>query len=120
MRKIIPKSFSLKPYFQTKTPTGINIRTTVNYWNRIIQIKHSTMEGKEKEVKETLELPDEIRVSKSDKKVFLYYRKINRYYICVVVKHLNGEGFIITAYKTRQIIEGEKIWTKKITKKLIQ
>ena len=119
MRKVIPKSFSLKPYFQTKSPIGISIRTTINYWRRIIQVKHPTMKGKEKDVKKTLKLPDEIRVSKSDKKVFLYYRKINRHYICVVVKHLNGDGFIITVYKTRRTMEGEKIWTKKITKKII-
>lgn len=70
------------------------------------------MEGMEDQVRETLKSPSAIRVSKTDHNVLLYYRKIEVYYICVVVKRLNGEGFIITAYQTENIKEGEQIWPK--------
>ena len=59
------------------------------------------MKGKEKEVKECLENPDEIRRSKLDKTVYLFYRMINEMrWICVITKRLNSEGFLITAYPT--------------------
>ncbi len=31
---------------------------------------------------------------------------------CVVVKHLEQEGFLITAFPTKGMKEGETIWTK--------
>jgi hypothetical protein len=33
----------------------------MDYWRKIIEIKHPSMAGKEKEVKTTLEKPDEVR-----------------------------------------------------------
>jgi len=41
----------------------------------------------------------------------LYYKKLNGKYCCVVAKHLNGEGFIITTYITNKIKIGEKYET---------
>ncbi len=32
-------------------------------------------------------------------------------FVCVVARHLNGEGFIITAYRTNLIKIGETVWT---------
>lgn len=69
------------------------------------------MKGKEEIVKSTLESPDEIRQSKIDKNVFLYYKKFDRLY-CVVVKHFEKEGFLITAYPTDKVKEGDVIWAK--------
>jgi hypothetical protein len=69
------------------------------------------MSNKEHFVKEILAEPDEVRRSLIDKSVFLYYKKFDRLY-CVVAKHLNDEGFIITAYPTDKIKEGEIVWTK--------
>jgi hypothetical protein len=34
------------------------------------------------------------------------------YYLCIVARHLNGDGFIITAYITDKIKEGEVVWKK--------
>jgi hypothetical protein len=62
---------------------------------------------------ETLENPDEIRVSRSDSKVFLFYKtqRPGRW-TCAVTKRLDGEGFLITTYPTDAIKEGERIWLK--------
>lgn len=70
------------------------------------------MRGLEDQVRKALILPRTIRVSKTDNNVLLYYRKYEAYYICVVVKRLNGSGFIITTYKTENIKEGNQIWPK--------
>ena len=56
-------------------------------------------------------MPDEIRQSKIDKDVFLYYKHYDRLY-CVVVRHAGMEGFLITAYPTDKVKEGDIIWTK--------
>jgi hypothetical protein len=70
------------------------------------------MRGREKEVQEALQRAIEVRRSKSDLNVYLYYNKRDDYLICVVVKHLNGEGFLITAYLTEAIKEGDVIWKR--------
>ena len=59
-------------------------------------------------MKSALENPNEIRVSRKDAKVYLFYRKLNGKYCCVVTKHLNGDGFIVTAYITDRIKIGDK------------
>ena len=98
-------------YFEITTPLRVKIRTTKQYWDYLINIKHKVMEGKKKIVKEVLFDPDEIRKSRTDKDVFLYYKKIDKLY-CVVTKHEGEEGFLITAYPTDKVKEGEVIWIK--------
>ncbi|MCL4428029.1 MAG: DUF4258 domain-containing protein [Deltaproteobacteria bacterium] len=98
-------------YFKVKTPLKVEIRTTRDYWQYIIKVKHPAMEGKEAIVKNTLKAPDEIRQSKIDKEIFLYYKRVDKLY-CVVAKHLNGTGFLITAYPSDKIKEGDSIWKK--------
>lgn len=98
--------------FEVIAKNNLKVRTTKAYWHKIITFKHPSMVGRQDEVQETLKSPLAIRVSKKDPNVLLYYRKIDVYYVCVVVKRLNGEGFIITAYKTENIKEGEQIWPK--------
>ena len=81
-----------------------------------MDIKHPSIKGKEKETQETLKSPDTIRVSNSDKNIFLYYKKYCKNYLCVVVRHKNGDGFIITVYITNKIKEGKQIWKKQKNK----
>ena len=95
-------------YFEVKSFLNKNIKITKDYWDKIIKTKHRIMKDKENLVKETLKNPDEIRISRKDKSVFLYYKKLNGKYCCIVAKHLNGDGFIITAYMTDKIKIGEK------------
>lgn len=105
-----------KIYFKTVSKLKKEIRTTEKYWGIITNIKHPSIKGKETAVKETLKNPNFIRRSKSNKNVYLFYKKQNQYFLCVIVKHLNKHGFIITVYLTTKIIEGELIWP--IKKKL--
>jgi len=50
---------------------------------------------------------------KLDSSVYIYYRRFGEYFICVVAKYLNGDGFIITSYKTDRIKRGEVVWKRK-------
>jgi hypothetical protein len=98
-------------YFEAITPLNVKVRTTRRYWDYIVTIKHRPMKNKEDIVKKTLLEPDEIYRSTIDPDVFLYYRQFDRIY-CVVVKHMGKEGFLITAYPTDNIKEGERTWKK--------
>jgi|SRR3989338_7086527 len=95
-------------YFEVDSYLGKKIRITKQYWNKVIKTKHPLMKDKESIVKGTLITPTELRVSRKDPTVFLYYKKLNGKYSCVVTKSLNGEGFIITAYITDRIKAGKK------------
>ncbi len=97
--------------FEIKTPLDVKVRTTKEYWNYLVNIKHKVIEGKEETVKAVLSEPDTIRRSKIDESVFLYYKQEDKLY-CVVVKHEGTEGFLITAYPTDKVKEGEVIWTR--------
>lgn len=99
-------------YFEAVSLLGKKIRTTSSHWDLIAKIKHPEIHGKENEVKVCLKEPVEIRKSSEDQNVLLFYKEDGKYFLCVVVRHLNGEGFIITAYITDKIKEGELIWRK--------
>ena len=99
-------------YFEVKSKLGVIINVKKSRWNKIITIKHLDMVGKEEYVKETLTDPQEIRVSKRDDSVYLYYKNFGKLFISVIAKHNNGQGFIITTYYTDRIKEGKIVWTK--------
>ena len=99
-------------HLRTVSKLGKNISITKERWDYIITVKHLELKGKEAEVAKTLADPDEIRLSKSDQSTYLYYRKFTRLSLVIVAKHLNGSGFIITAYFTDRIKEGKQIWRK--------
>lgn len=99
--------------FDVLTPLGFRVHVSRSYWEIIVGIKHPLMAGHEKEVKATLENPEEIRRSKTDSAVYLFYKTYHKgKWVCAVSKRLNGEGFFITAYLTDIIKAGEKIWPK--------
>jgi len=102
-----------KLFFEILTPLEFHVRVTESYWKLIVTVKHPIMNGREKQVKEILENPDEIRRSQSDTNVFLFY-KLERHkrWICAITRRLNGDGFLITTYPTNAIKEGERIWPK--------
>ena len=99
--------------FDVITPLGFHVRVTQSYWNIIVSVKHPVMAGHEKDVKEALQHPEEIRQSKEDAAVYLFYKtKRKGRWVCAVSKKMNGEGFLITAYPTDTIKTGEKVWPK--------
>ena len=99
--------------FEVITPLGFTVRVTRAYWELIISIKHPVMSGHESDVKETLADPDEIRVSRGDPAVYLFYKsqRASRWF-CAVAKRLDSKGFLITTYPTDSIKEGEHIWPR--------
>ena len=100
-------------FFEVQTPLGFRVRVTHSYWDLISTIKHPIMAGRENDVMAALENPSEIRVSKNDEAVFLFYQpeRVGRW-VCAVTKRLNGDGFLITTYPTDAIKEGVRIWPK--------
>jgi hypothetical protein len=95
--------------FEVVSSLGKRIRTSSDHWRRIVSTKHPSMGTREDLVKQTLTSPEEVRRSKKDATVHLYYRKSEDAYCCVVAKHLNGDGFVITTYMTNKIKIGEQI-----------
>jgi len=99
--------------FEVTTPLGFKVHVTGTYWEIIVSHKHPIMKHRETQVKDTLENPDEIRRSRTDNNVYLFYKKEKaKRWICSVAKKLNDKGFLITTYPTDTIKEGESIWTK--------
>jgi hypothetical protein len=99
--------------FDVPTPLGFRVRCTRQYWEFIITFKHPAMAGHEDDVKAALQTPGEIRLSKTDVAVYLFYttKRVGRW-VCAVAKRQNGDGFLITAYPTDAVKEGESIWPK--------
>ena len=99
--------------FDVVTPLGLRVHVSRAYWEVIVTVKHPVLQGHEHAVETTLSAPHEVRRSRTDQRVLLFYRSIspNRW-LCAVAKRLNGDGFLITAYPTDTIKEGERVWMR--------
>ena len=99
--------------FEVLTPLGFRVRVTRERWQLITTAKHPVMAGREEVVKATLENPEQIRQSRTDLQVLLFYRAegSNRW-VCAVAKRADDQGFLITAYPTDAIKEGTQVWPK--------
>jgi hypothetical protein len=99
--------------FVVATPLRFTVRVTQAIWDMIVSVKHPAMAGKESDVRRTLEEPEEIRLSKRDQNVYLFYKsqRVGRW-VCAVAKNQDDNGFLITAYPTDAIKEGVRIWPK--------
>jgi hypothetical protein len=78
-------------------------------------LEHSEMAGMEGELERVLQKPTEVRVSRSDDNVRLFYEfyertEIDGKWLCIVVKYLPNDAFVITAYLTDSIKAGETVW----------
>jgi len=99
--------------FEALTPLGFRVRVGRSQWELIIGVKHPAMAGRESDVKEALEKPEEIRLSRSDPAVYLFYSSQRQgRWVCAVTKRLDGEGFLITTYPTDAVKEGMRVWPK--------
>jgi hypothetical protein len=99
--------------FEAETPLGFRVRTTASYWELITIVKHPIMRDRLEDVRQTLVNPDEIHLSKSDTQVYLFYREDGaKRWVCAVTKRVDETGFLITAYRTSAIKEGEVLWQK--------
>ena len=71
------------------------------------------LQGQEEKVKQTLQQPQIVFYSASNDN-YHYYRlysttPVTKKYLLLIVKHLNGEGFIITAFFLREIRKKGKV-----------
>lgn len=100
--------------FEARTPLGWIVRASRRQWLRISTIKHQSMGGKESEVHQALEEPELIRRSRKDRSVYLFYRTLRPgRWICAAAKQVdNDEGFLVTAYPTDAIKQGEIVWRR--------
>jgi hypothetical protein len=99
--------------FEILTPIGFRVRGSRERWKLITTVKHPVMGGGGIRVQSTLESPDEIRQSRTDPKVLLFYKaEAPKRWTCAVVKRTNDEALLVTAYPTDAIKEGVRIWPK--------
>ncbi|HLD07323.1 MAG TPA: hypothetical protein VJC16_07390 [Candidatus Nanoarchaeia archaeon] len=90
--------------FEIGDKTGRKIRLTRTQWKHISH-EHPTVTNIE-EIKETLQKPIRIKPSAYDPLSvagYYWFNKDRKRYLCVSVKYLNGEGFVITAFYMRNI-----------------
>jgi len=93
--------------FEVTDKRGKKIRLTKKQHFHINK-KHPSVANYIEEIKETLQKPDAITESEIDENVRFYYKYYKHLisphkYILVVVKYLNGEGFVITALFEKNI-----------------
>jgi len=100
--------------FEVTDVSGRKIRTTKDYWEKIKTLKHRELKYGVEEVKNTLTKPDEVRRSVTDSTILLYAQAQEKYDILIVaIKVLNGDGFLVTVYQTKEFKKkGEFVWPK--------
>ncbi len=102
----------MSPLFEIQTPIGLGVRCTRAYWEFVVTWKHPVLVGREAEVAQTLAAPDEVRLSRIDPTVLLFYKESGLRWLCVVVRREDGSGFLVTAYPTDAMRAGETVWTR--------
>lgn len=93
-----------------KSVLGKDIELTPERKNHIL-LYHSDLKPYFSKVVKVLLEPSEIRISKSDAAVLLFYKHFAKIlsgkYIVIAVKS-NSRSFILTAYLSNRILSGEK------------
>jgi type I restriction enzyme R subunit len=91
-----------------------------NDWLAVNQF--TLIEGQNSDMREeiihTLQTPAEVRISRTAADVRLFYEFYSRTavgdkWLCVVVKYLTDDAFVITAYLTDKLKAGERVWQTK-------
>lgn len=95
---------------------GNEIRLTDERRKHILE--HPEMARMEEAIGETLLNPECVVQSKSDDQAQLYYRyytktMVGGKFLCVVVKAIEENAFVLTAYLTNTIKKGKLIWGEK-------
>ncbi len=92
--------------FEIVDKTGRIIILTQEQWSHIVQ-HHPDMSDKQEEMKLCLQLPTAIIPHKYDDAKANYYRyqKETQDYIIVIVKYLNGKGYIKSAFYTQKLVK---------------
>ena len=81
-------------------------------------LEHAEMAGMAVELERVLREPQLVRLSRSDVAVRMFYEFYARTivggkWLCVVVKYLENDAFVVTAYLTDKPKAGEDLWPAK-------
>ncbi len=91
------------------------MRTLRDNWKRTVTLSeasekhilrnHPELESRISRIGETIQQPDRVTLSKFDPRSRVFYRYYRDWkkMLCVVVKYLDDEGWVQTAYPTRNI-----------------
>ena len=95
---------------------GKRIRLTEERLAHILE--HPEMKDVEPRIEQTLAQPERVMESLSDPQARLYYRyyvstRIGNKHLCVVVKMLEADAFVVTAYLTDKVKKGRQLWPRK-------
>lgn len=95
---------------------GRSVRLTDERLAHILE--HAEMVEMEGEIERVLRSPNQVRISRSDDNVRLFYEfyiqtRLGGKWLCVLVKYLPDDAFIITAYLTSTVKSGEIVWPQK-------
>lgn len=93
---------------------GNNVRLTDERL-RHVRVTHPELARQLSKVKNTLSRPDRVVASKADAGVKLFYRywektPVGAKHLCVVVKSIEEDYFVLTAYFTDTVKRGELVW----------
>ena len=90
------------------------INLSEKQWKHIVKV-HPEVEVYFSEIPNILKDPQHVKRSKSDPKIWLYYRFFPNIFsgkfLLVIVKHAD-HSFVVTYYITDKIKVGESIWQK--------
>jgi hypothetical protein len=92
---------------------GRNVRLTAERLEHILG--HAEMADQEAALEETLRRPQLVLQSTSDETATLNYRwyfgtKVGDKWLCVVVKYMGDDAFVLTAYLTDKPKKGQQLW----------
>ena len=95
---------------------GQNVRLTDERLAHILE--HPEMTDRERALEETLREPQLVIRSRSDDTANLNYRyyygsKVGDKWLCVVVKYIADDAFVLTAYLTDKPRKGVQLWPSK-------
>jgi len=96
---------------------GRSVRLTDERWAHVEE--HPEMAGMREALAETLRNPEAVMESPGDSLVRLYYRFYHRTmvggkHLCVVVKILTDDAFVVTAYLTDRVKRGTLLWPREL------
>ena len=83
------------------SPTGVSIRLTDERWSHVVE-GHNEVADLRLEVLETVRLPERIVAGRAGELLAIREWEPGKWLV-VVYRELNGDGFIITAFKTSEI-----------------
>lgn len=100
--------------FRATSPLGYSVALTRNRWREIVRFKHPAIKNYQEEAKQCVSNPDVIRASGKNPDVHIYYLHLEAgKHICVVTAPGDSdEHFVVTAYLTNRIKQGDELWQR--------